>query len=83
MPLQIIVKTLPPNHWWILPPNPCFSPQMGRYEQSEWGWKEREKREELRDDRAWYLIARESGAGPVAFSHFRFDVECGDEVLYW
>lgn len=56
---------------------------MGRYEQSEWGWKEREKREELRDDRAWYLIARESGAGPVAFSHFRFDVECGDEVLYW
>ncbi|KAF1572764.1 UNVERIFIED_CONTAM: N-alpha-acetyltransferase 40, partial [Eudyptes pachyrhynchus] len=52
------------------------------YEQSEWGWKEREKREELRDDRAWYLIAREPGAGPVAFSHFRFDVECGDEVLY-
>ncbi|XP_074932736.1 N-alpha-acetyltransferase 40 isoform X1 [Phalacrocorax aristotelis] len=52
------------------------------YEQSEWGWKEREKREELRDDRAWYLIARDPGAGPVAFSHFRFDVECGDEVLY-
>ncbi|NXQ94604.1 NAA40 acetyltransferase, partial [Sagittarius serpentarius] len=52
------------------------------YEQSEWGWKEREKREELRDDRAWYLIAREPGASPVAFSHFRFDVECGDEVLY-
>ncbi|KAM6394737.1 N-alpha-acetyltransferase 40 [Rhynochetos jubatus] len=52
------------------------------YEQSEWGWKEREKREELRDDRAWYLIARDPVAGPVAFSHFRFDVECGDEVLY-
>ncbi|NWY22848.1 NAA40 acetyltransferase, partial [Aphelocoma coerulescens] len=52
------------------------------YEQSEWGWKEREKREELRDERAWYLLAREAGAGPVAFSHFRFDVECGDEVLY-
>ncbi|XP_057278793.1 N-alpha-acetyltransferase 40 [Pezoporus wallicus] len=52
------------------------------YEQSEWGWKEREKREELRDERAWYLIAREAGAGPIAFSHFRFDVECGDEVLY-
>uniref|UniRef100_A0A8B9EKK1 N-alpha-acetyltransferase 40, NatD catalytic subunit n=1 Tax=Anser cygnoides TaxID=8845 RepID=A0A8B9EKK1_ANSCY len=53
------------------------------YEQSEWGWKEREKREELADDRAWYLIARDAAAGPVAFSHFRFDVECGDEVLYW
>uniref|UniRef100_A0A674H1J6 N-alpha-acetyltransferase 40 n=1 Tax=Taeniopygia guttata TaxID=59729 RepID=A0A674H1J6_TAEGU len=52
------------------------------YEQSEWGWKEREKREELRDERAWYLLAREPGHGPVAFSHFRFDVECGDEVLY-
>ncbi|KAI6062141.1 N-alpha-acetyltransferase 40 isoform X1 [Aix galericulata] len=53
------------------------------YEQSEWGWKEREKREELVDDRAWYLIARDAAAGPVAFSHFRFDVECGEEVLYW
>ncbi|NXA44163.1 NAA40 acetyltransferase, partial [Eudromia elegans] len=52
------------------------------YEQSEWGWKDREKREELTDDRAWYLLARDDGAGPVAFSHFRFDVECGDEVLY-
>ncbi|NXA57523.1 NAA40 acetyltransferase, partial [Nothocercus julius] len=52
------------------------------YEQSEWGWKDREKREELTDDRAWYLLARDDGSGPVAFSHFRFDVECGDEVLY-
>ncbi|KAE8607497.1 hypothetical protein XENTR_v10011201 [Xenopus tropicalis] len=53
------------------------------YEQSEWGWKEREKREELTDERAWYLIARDELAAPVAFVHFRFDVECGDEVLYW
>ncbi|OXB52258.1 UNVERIFIED_CONTAM: hypothetical protein H355_004566, partial [Colinus virginianus] len=52
------------------------------YEQSEWGWKDREKRDELTDERAWFLIAREPGARPVAFSHFRFDVECGDEVLY-
>ncbi|NXX99886.1 NAA40 acetyltransferase, partial [Centropus bengalensis] len=51
------------------------------YEQSEWGWKEREKRDELRDERAWFLLARDS-AGPVAFSHFRFDVEAGAEVLY-
>uniref|UniRef100_A0A8C6FXN2 N-alpha-acetyltransferase 40 n=1 Tax=Moschus moschiferus TaxID=68415 RepID=A0A8C6FXN2_MOSMO len=41
-----------------------------------------EKREEMTDDRAWYLIARENRSVPVAFSHFRFDVECGDEVLY-
>ncbi|NWI61158.1 NAA40 acetyltransferase, partial [Calyptomena viridis] len=52
------------------------------YEQSTWGWKEREKREELRDERAWYLLAREPDTVPVAFSHFRFDVEAGDEVLY-
>lgn len=54
-----------------------------RYEQSEWGWKEREKREEMNDERAWYLLARDGDSAPVAFSHFRFDVECGEEVLYW
>lgn len=59
------------------------APQSPRYEQSEWGWKDREKREEMTDDRAWYLIAWENSSIPVAFSHFRFDVECGDEVLYW
>ncbi|XP_058639586.1 N-alpha-acetyltransferase 40 isoform X1 [Onychostoma macrolepis] len=52
------------------------------YEQSEWGWKEREKREEMKDERAWYLLARDADSTPLAFSHFRFDVECGDEVLY-
>lgn len=54
-----------------------------RYEQSEWGWKEREKREEMNDERAWYLLARDADSSPVAFSHFRFDIECGEEVLYW
>ncbi|XP_064359216.1 N-alpha-acetyltransferase 40 [Dromaius novaehollandiae] len=52
------------------------------YERSEWGWKEREKRQELTDERAWFLVARDAAARPVAFSHFRFDVEAGDEVLY-
>ncbi|XP_048380966.1 N-alpha-acetyltransferase 40 isoform X1 [Stegostoma tigrinum] len=53
------------------------------YEQSEWGWKDREKKEEMTDERAWYLVAREGdSAVPTAFSHFRFDVECGEEVLY-
>ncbi|XP_023990354.1 N-alpha-acetyltransferase 40 isoform X4 [Salvelinus sp. IW2-2015] len=52
------------------------------YEQSEWGWKEREKRDEMNDERAWYLLARDTDSSPVAFSHFRFDVECGEEVLY-
>lgn len=52
------------------------------YEQSDWGWSDREKREELTDSRAWYLLARTLEGVPVAFSHFRFDLEEGDEVLY-
>uniref|UniRef100_A0A3B5LBT3 N-alpha-acetyltransferase 40, NatD catalytic subunit n=1 Tax=Xiphophorus couchianus TaxID=32473 RepID=A0A3B5LBT3_9TELE len=43
--------------------------------QSEWGWKEREKREEMNDERAWYLLARDADSTPLAFSHFRFDVD--------
>uniref|UniRef100_A0A4W3GSX4 N-alpha-acetyltransferase 40, NatD catalytic subunit n=1 Tax=Callorhinchus milii TaxID=7868 RepID=A0A4W3GSX4_CALMI len=64
----------------ISPPHTLSPP---RYEQSEWGWKDREKKEELSDERAWYLVARDgAGRSPLAFSHFRFDVECGEEVLY-
>lgn len=37
----------------------------------------------MNDERAWYLLARDGDSAPVAFSHFRFDVECGEEVLYW
>lgn len=67
---------------WMFPETLCFW-FCCRYEQSEWGWKEREKREEMNDERAWYLLARDGDSAPVAFSHFRFDVECGEEVLYW
>jgi ribosomal protein S18 acetylase RimI-like enzyme len=54
------------------------------YEECEWGWNEKVKREEMTDDRAWYLIARtpEPESKPVAFSHFRFDIDFGVEVLY-
>ena len=38
----------------------------------EFGWKEKEKKEELREDAAWYLLARTSEGTPVAFSHFRW-----------
>lgn len=37
----------------------------------------------MNDERAWYLLARDGDSNPLAFSHFRFDVECGEEVLYW
>lgn len=52
------------------------------YEESEWGWKDKDKREEMTEDKALYLIARDSTSKPVAFTHFRFDMEFDEEVLY-
>ncbi|XP_005090676.1 N-alpha-acetyltransferase 40 [Aplysia californica] len=52
------------------------------YEQSEWGWKSREKMEEMTEEKAWYLVAKDQDGKPVAFSHFRFDMELDTEVLY-
>ena len=54
-----------------------------RYLKSAWGWNDREKREELFDDSAWYLLARGEGDALVAFSHFRFDLDSDLPVLYW
>merc|ERR1712018_854356 len=53
------------------------------YEKSEWGWNEKNKAEEMFDDHAWYLVARENNesAAPVAFAHFRYDMDYDDEVL--
>jgi len=54
------------------------------YEKSDWGWKTANKKEEMFDDRAWYLLARDmdNGGDLVAFSHFRYDMDYDDEVLY-
>jgi len=54
------------------------------YEESDWGWKTANKEEEMFDDRAWYLLARdmEDGGKLLGFSHFRFDMDYDDEVLY-
>merc|ERR1712183_454894 len=49
---------------------------------AEFGGKEKEKKSELREDLAWYLLAKTKEATPVAFSHFRFDMDYDDEVLY-
>lgn len=45
-----------------------------RYEESDWGWDEKDKLREMTEDAAWYLIASTNENKPVAFSHFRFDV---------
>ncbi|GLV40237.1 N(alpha)-acetyltransferase 40 [Carabus blaptoides fortunei] len=53
-----------------------------KYEQCSWGWKDSQKLEELTDEAAWYLIARSPEGTSLGFSHFRFDLDYGDEVLY-
>jgi len=53
------------------------------YYQAEWGWNSDNKKTELYEDSAWYLIARIQETGePVAYSHFRYDMDHDDDVLY-
>lgn len=54
-----------------------------RYEQCSWGWSDQKKKDELSDDAAWYLIAKSVEGNLLGFSHFRFDLDEGIEVLYW
>lgn len=51
------------------------------YEQSDWGWNWITKQNELTESTAWYLIATFDGKH-IGFSHFRFDIDNGVEVLY-
>ena len=52
------------------------------YEQSSWGWNATEKQTELTEEMAWYLVASCDDKF-LGFSHFRFDIDNGDVVLYW
>ncbi|XP_063387178.1 N-alpha-acetyltransferase 40 [Cydia fagiglandana] len=52
------------------------------YETCAWGWNKEKKVEEMMDDSAWYLIAKEKSGTLLAFSHFRFDMDFGIPVLY-
>lgn len=52
------------------------------YENSTWGWSDKKKKDEMTEDKAWYLLAKNESGKAVAFSHFRFDLEEGEEVLY-
>ncbi|CAH1957097.1 unnamed protein product [Acanthoscelides obtectus] len=54
-----------------------------KYEQCSWGWNDKTKEEELFDEAAWYLVAKNVEDGKLlGFSHFRFDMDEGLEVLY-
>ncbi|XP_052743985.1 N-alpha-acetyltransferase 40 [Bicyclus anynana] len=52
------------------------------YETCAWGWNKERKVEEMTDDAAWYLVARDKNKKLQAFSHFRFDMDYGEPVLY-
>lgn len=52
------------------------------YERSSWSWNATRKQAELTEEAAWYLIASCNDKF-LGFSHFRFDVDHGDVVLYW
>ncbi|XP_077974462.1 N-alpha-acetyltransferase 40-like isoform X2 [Styela clava] len=52
------------------------------YEESGWGWKDRDKLQEMKDDNARYLIVKNEDEKPVAFIHFRFDLDYGQPVVY-
>ncbi|XP_043274360.1 N-alpha-acetyltransferase 40 [Venturia canescens] len=51
------------------------------YEET-WGWDPKKKQQELTEPAAWYLIATDSSGKLIGFSHFRFDMDYGEEVLY-
>ncbi|XP_015519596.1 N-alpha-acetyltransferase 40 [Neodiprion lecontei] len=64
---------------WILDLMERNMKQM--YEQSAWGWDLVAKQTELLEPAAWYLVASAEDI-PIGFSHFRFDIDYGVEVLY-
>lgn len=56
---------------------------ISRYEQCSWGWNDTKKREQLTEDSAWYLLVKSCTDNTlIGFSHFRFDMDEGIEVLY-
>lgn len=52
------------------------------YEKSAWGWDETTKKEELFDENAKYLMAKNNDEKIIGFTHFRYDVEANHPVLY-
>lgn len=62
--------------------NLCKSNMEALYEQSNWGWTEKTKQEEMEHEKAWYLIASDQDGNRKGFAQFRFDMDFDDEVLY-
>lgn len=52
------------------------------YDECGWGWRDKDKLNELKEDESTFLIARDENSAPVAFVHFRFDLDYGLPVVY-
>jgi len=52
------------------------------YIESGWGWSDEEKGDELHDEKAQYLLVKNAQNELIAFTHFRFDMDYGSQVLY-
>uniref|UniRef100_A0A0R3RVW3 N-alpha-acetyltransferase 40 n=1 Tax=Elaeophora elaphi TaxID=1147741 RepID=A0A0R3RVW3_9BILA len=52
------------------------------YQISQWGYDELNKKQELRATTSRYIIARNQNDKPVAYLHYRFDVDFDSAVLY-
>ena len=53
-----------------------------QYEKSSWGWNEKSKKDEMMEKAAWYLLLKNEEGKIYGFSHFRYDMDCNEEVLY-
>ena len=60
----------------------CFT-LAASYEDSGWGWNDKQKWDEMTEDKARYLIVRNQDDKSVALVHFRFDMDFEEAVLYW
>ena len=52
------------------------------YEDSKLGWDVKNKRKEMLNPKAWYLLAETNDGTIAGYSHFKYDMSFDDEVVY-
>jgi len=61
-----------------------FKSNMQSIYEKSWGWNESQKKKELKEESARFIIAFDkSTKTPVAFTHFRFDLEEGPRLCLY
>ena len=51
------------------------------YEDSKLGWDVKNKRKEMLNPKAWYLLAETNDGTIAGYSHFKYDMSFDDEVV--